>query len=216
MSKETVTRYSFSLTVHIKNGSPLHLDRAIHLNGNWEMCLSQLYLPRSEITVSSDCKIEFRYDLLPKQSPKTEKGRLWNEKLKCLCENEKKQTITISITAGNYDTEIIIDLINHTIQGMKTYKRIDKKTKLVFSNGKNFFQEIPKVMDAQGRTAFQLQDEIKSIGISRELAHLLGFVNLPKHGIPLITMNNSSNNALLSTHQRPPNGGTFYYFYIVI
>ena len=52
------------------------------------MCLSQLYLPRSEITVFSDCKIEFRYDLLPKQSPKTEKNRLSNEKR--LCENEKK------------------------------------------------------------------------------------------------------------------------------
>ena len=67
-------------------------------------------------------------------------------------------------------------------------------------------------MDAQGRTAFQLQDEFKSIGISRELAYLLGFVNHPKHGIPFITMNNSSKHALLSTHQRPPNVGIFYYF----
>ena len=66
-------------------------------------------------------------------------------------------------------------------------------------------------MDAQGRTAFQLQDEIKSIGISRELAYLLGFVNHPQHGSPFITVNNSSKHALLSTHQRP-NGGIFYYF----
>ena len=58
MSNETVARYPFSLTVHMKNGTPLYLDRAIHLNGDWEMCLSQLYLPRSEITVFSDCKIE--------------------------------------------------------------------------------------------------------------------------------------------------------------
>ena len=100
MSNETVARYPFSLTVHMKNGTPLYLDRAIHLNGDWEMCLSQLYLPWSEITVFSDCKIEFRYDLLPKQSPKTEKDRLWNDKLKRLRENEKKQTITISIAAG--------------------------------------------------------------------------------------------------------------------
>ena len=42
--------------------------------------------------------------------------RLWNEKLKRLCKNKKKQTIFISIAAGNYDTEIIIDLINQTIQ----------------------------------------------------------------------------------------------------
>ena len=67
-------------------------------------------------------------------------------------------------------------------------------------------------MDAQRRTVFQLQDEIKSIGISRELAYLLGFVNHPKHGITFITMNNSSKHALLSSHQRPHNGGIFYYF----
>ena len=42
--------------------------------------------------------------------------RLWNAKLKRLRKNEKKQTITISIAAGNYDTEIIIDLINQAIQ----------------------------------------------------------------------------------------------------
>ena len=29
----------------MKNGTPLYLDRAIHLNGDWKMCLSQLYLP---------------------------------------------------------------------------------------------------------------------------------------------------------------------------
>ena len=176
------------------------------------MCLSQLYLPRSEITVSSDCKIEFRYDLLPKQSPKTEKDRLWNEKLKRLHENEKKQTITISIAAGTYDTEVIVDLINQAIQHNEDLQTYHQKTKLVLSNGKSFFREIPKIIDAQGRTAFQLQDKIKSIGISRELAYLLGFVNYPKHGSPFITMNNSSKHALLSTHQRPPNGGIFYQF----
>ena len=42
--------------------------------------------------------------------------RLWNEKLKRFPKNEKEQTITISIAAGNYDNEIIIDLINQTIQ----------------------------------------------------------------------------------------------------
>ena len=181
----------------MKNGTPLYLDRAIHLNGDWEMCLSQLYLPRSEITVFNDCKIEFRYDLLPKQSPTTEKDRLWNEKLKRLRENKKKQTITISIAAGTYDTEVIIDLINQAIQDNENLQTYRQKTKLLLSNGKNFFREIPKVIDAQGRTAFQLQEEIESIGISRELAYLLGFVNHPNHGIPFITMNNSSKHALL-------------------
>ena len=41
-----------------------------------------------------------------------------NEKLKCLRENKKKQTITISIAAGNYDTEII-GLINQAIQDFR-------------------------------------------------------------------------------------------------
>ena len=45
--------------------------------------------------------------------------QLWNEKLKRLRENEKKQPITISIAAGNYDTEILIDLINQTIQDFR-------------------------------------------------------------------------------------------------
>ena len=59
---------------------------------------------------------------------------------------------------------------------------------------------------------FQLQDEIKNIGISRELDYLFGFVNHPKHRIPFITMNSSPKHASLSSHQRPPNGGIFYYF----
>ena len=45
--------------------------------------------------------------------------RLWNANLKRLRENEKKQTITISIAAWNYDTEIVIDLINQTIQDFR-------------------------------------------------------------------------------------------------
>ena len=97
---------------------------------------------------------------------------------------------------------------------MKIYKPIVKKLNSFFLMARVFFQEIPKIMDAQGRTAFQLQDEIKSIRNSRELAYLLRFVNHPKHGSPFITMNNSSKHALLSTHQSPPNGGIFYYIVI--
>ena len=73
MSNKTLARYPFSLTVHMKNGTPLYLECAIHLNGDWELCLSQLYLPRSEITVFSDCKIEFRYDLYQNSPPKQKK-----------------------------------------------------------------------------------------------------------------------------------------------
>ena len=50
--------------------------------------------------------------------------RLRNEKSERLRENEKKQTITISIAAWNYDTEIIIDLINQAIQDFRVKYRI--------------------------------------------------------------------------------------------
>ena len=134
--------------------------------------------------------------------------------MKHLHKNGKKQTITkvISSAAGTYDTEVIVDLINQAVQDNEDLQTYRQKTKLILSNGKSFFREIPKIIDIQGRTAFQLQDKIKSIGISHELAYLLGFVNHPKHGRPFIRMNNSSKHALLSTHQRPRNGGIFYYF----
>ena len=45
--------------------------------------------------------------------------RLWNEKLKRLGKSEKKQTVTISIAAGNYDNKIIIDLINQAVQDFR-------------------------------------------------------------------------------------------------
>ena len=99
------------------------------------------------------------------------------------------------------------------IEDLQTYHQ---KTKLVLSNGKSFFREIPKIMDTQGRTAFQLQDEIKSIGISRELAYLLGFVNHPKHEIPFITMNNSSKHAYYRLIKDLLMAEFFIIFYIVI
>ena len=55
-------------------------------------------------------------------------------------------------------------------------------------------------MDAQGRTAFELQDKTGLFA---------WFCQSPKHGSPFITMNSSSKHALLSSHQRPPNGGIF-------
>ena len=45
--------------------------------------------------------------------------RLWNAKLNLLCKNEKKQTITISIAVGNYDTKIIIELFDQTMQDFR-------------------------------------------------------------------------------------------------
>ena len=104
--------------------------------------------------------VKLNFDMTFYQNSHPEqKDQLWNEKLKHLHENKKKQTITISIAARNYDTEIIIDLIK-LFKTMKIYKLIDKKLNSYFPMVRVFLREIPKVMDAQGRTAFQLQEEI--------------------------------------------------------
>ena len=68
----SVARYPFSLTVHLKNGSQLLLDRAIHLNGEWEMCITQLCIPKSQITLFRECFKTFNYNLQPKRPVKTE------------------------------------------------------------------------------------------------------------------------------------------------
>ena len=67
----SVARYPFSLTVHLKNGSQLFLDHAIHLNEEWEMCISQVCISKSQITLFRDCfMMTFNYHLNPKHQPK--------------------------------------------------------------------------------------------------------------------------------------------------
>ena len=70
----SVARYLFSLTVHLKNGSQLLLDCAIHLNGEWEMCITQLCTPKSPITLFRDCFMIFNYNLQPKMPAETERS----------------------------------------------------------------------------------------------------------------------------------------------
>ena len=125
------------------------------------MCLSQLYLRRSEITVFSDCKIEFRYDLFTKTVPQNRKDRLWNEKLKRLNENEKKQTITISIAAGTYDTEVIVDLINQAIQDNKIYKPIVKKLNTFFLMVRVFSEKYQRSWMLKEELLFNFKTKLK-------------------------------------------------------
>ena len=58
---------------------------------------------------------------------------LWNEKLKRLRKNGKKQRITISIAAGNYDTEIITDQLFETSGSSIKSQVLDLKTLSIFS-----------------------------------------------------------------------------------
>ena len=73
MLSSPTARYPFSLIVHIKNGSQLFLDRAIHLNGEWEMSITKLCIPKSQITLFRECFMSFNYNLQPKVPAKTER-----------------------------------------------------------------------------------------------------------------------------------------------
>ena len=114
-----VARYLFSSAVHLKNGSQLLLDHAIHLNGEWAMCIIQLRIPKSQITLLRDCFMMFKYDLQPKTPAKTERNHLWNAKLRKLSLREKQHSIRITLPAGSYD-KAIIEIINNTIQNDTT------------------------------------------------------------------------------------------------
>ena len=208
----SVARYPFSLTVHLKNGSQLFLHRAIHLNGEREMCISQVCVPKSQITLFRDCFMTFNYDLQPKTPAKTEKDPLWNAELRKLSLREKQRSIRIILPAGSYDNKAIIEIISNTIQNDATIQSFREETKFDLSTGKSVYLELPKIIDSYGRTDIQLQEEIINVSMSRELAYLLGFVNHPTKGETFIMTQNTSKHALLSSHQRPPNGGIFYYF----
>ena len=208
----SVARYPFSLTVHLKNESQMLLDRAIHLNGEWEMCISQVFIPKSQITLFRDSFMAFNYDLQPKIPAKTEKDRLWNTKLRKLSLREKQCSIRITLPAGSYDNKAIIEIINNTIQNDATIQSFREETKFDLSTGKSVYLELPKIIHSYRRTAIQLQEEIINVSMSRELAYLLRFVNYPTKGETFITIQNTSKQTLLSSHQRPPNGGIFYYF----
>ena len=211
MSTESVARYPFSLAVHLKNGSQLFLDRSIHLNGEWEMCIMQVCIPKSQITLR-DFLMTFKSDLQPKMPAKTERDHLWNAKLRKLSLREKQCSIRITLPAGSYDNKAVVEIINDTIKNDATIQSFQEETKFDLSTGKTVSLELPKIIDSYGRTAIQLQEEIINISMCRELAYLLGFVNHPAKGEALITIQNITKHALLSSHQRPPNGGIFYYF----
>ena len=69
----SVARYPFSLTVHLKNGSQLLLDRAIHLHAEWEMCITQVCIPKSQITLFRVSFMKFNYIYNPKHHFRVEK-----------------------------------------------------------------------------------------------------------------------------------------------
>ena len=123
----SVARYPFSLTVHLKNGSQLLLDCAIHLNGEWEMCITQLCIPKSQITLFRDCFMTFNYDLQPKTPAKTERDRLWNAKVRKLSLREKQRSIRITLPAGSYDNKAIIEIINKLYKMMQRFSLFEKK-----------------------------------------------------------------------------------------
>ena len=153
----SVARYPFSLTVHLKNGSQLIMDHAIHLNGEWEMCITQLCIPKSQITLFRVSFMTFNYNLQPKTPAKTERNHLWNVKLRRLSLREKQHSIRITLPAGSYDKKAITEIINNTIQNDATIQSFQEQTKFDLSTGKSVYLEFPKLIDSYRRTAIPLQ-----------------------------------------------------------
>ena len=86
------------------------------------MSVTQLCIPQCKITLFRECLMSFNYNLQPKVPAKTERDRLWNAKLRKLSLRERVQTIRISLLAGSYDNDVIIEFINNTIQNEETLK----------------------------------------------------------------------------------------------
>ena len=80
------------------------------------MCVNQLYIPKSQISIYTGSSSEFKIELVPNHVPKTEKYQLWNEKLKNLDADEKPQLINVKIEAGNYEGDELVNLINNMIE----------------------------------------------------------------------------------------------------
>ena len=80
------------------------------------MCISQVCIPKSQITLFRDCFMTFNYDLQPKTPTRTGRDRLWNAKLRKLSLREKQHFIRITLPAGSYVNKAIIEIINNTIQ----------------------------------------------------------------------------------------------------
>ena len=132
------------------------------------MCITQVCIPKSQISLFRISFLTFNYNLQPKTSPKTEKDRLWNAKLRKLSLREKQRSIRIALPAGSYDNKAIIEIINNTIQNNATIQSFREETKIDLSTGKSVYLELPKIIDSYGRTAIQLQEgNIQCVDVSR-------------------------------------------------
>ena len=199
----SVASYPFFLTVLLKNESELFLDRAIHLKGEWKMCITQFCIPKWQIAIFRVSFMMINYNLQPKTPAKTAKK---------LIVIEKQHSIRIILPVGSYDNKAIIEIVNNTIQNNALIQSFREERKFDLFTGKPVSLELPKIIDSYGRTAIKLQEEITNISMSRELAYFLGFVSHPTKRESLMTIQNTSKHGFLSSHQRPPNGGIFYYF----
>ena len=110
------------------------------------MCLNQLYIPKSQISIYTDSTLEFKMELVPKRVPKTEKHRLWNEKLKNLDADDESHLIHVKIEAGNYESDKLVNLINNVIESETQFQSYIQRTKLTLSNGKSCSVNYPELV----------------------------------------------------------------------
>ena len=203
----------FYLTLQGENGKPIPLENTIYLQGEWEVCLSQMYYTRNSNSIYKDSYV--RIVILPVEKPDTaEEASAWNNMLET---HSRILDVTIRFPAGHYQGDSLLHTLNKAISDHEQLKNYYETTQYTLSDGSTArYRKCPEFRDSQGRTIFWCnQDDVKYVEMNRELAFMLGFSVHAKHGperVPILKNENFGPTQVLSSNTRPPNGGIFYYF----
>lgn len=203
----------FYLTLQGENGKPIPLENTIYLQGEWEVCLSQMYYTKNSNSLYKDSYI--RILILPvEKKVDQEEALAWNNMLKT---KSQRFDVTIRFPAGQYQGDSLVQTLNKALCEQEQLKTYYERTQYALSNGQQApHRKCPEFRDSQGRTMFWCnQDDVKYVEMNRELAFVLGFVAHAKHGpehVPIVENAEFGPKQVLSSNPRPPNGGIFYYF----
>ena len=124
------------MTLQGKNGQPIALEHTMYLQGEWEVCLSQLYYTKNSNSIYKDSFI--RIIMMPTEKPESEhEASAWNNMLKRFPKpNEfRHMDITIRFPAGEYKEESLIQTLNKAIRNNEVMKKYYELSQYSLSNG---------------------------------------------------------------------------------
>ena len=127
--------------------------------------------------------------------------------------------VTIRFPAGHYREDTLLHTLNNVIHQQEQIQDYYRESQNKLTNGESApFRNPPEFRDYDGHTVLWCNlDDVKYIGMNRELAFMLGFAPHAKHGPEIRTILEKGKTdvapiELISSSIRPPNGGIFYYF----